>query len=190
MIRRLISIFCCSALITAALAQEAHVNDISLLVKVEKTLLSWFDELSRSADQIADKEDQRKLKTSLSKLQATLYEVETNGRNLITILQTKPLDKPKAEKVVEETRTALSGLQKRLHETGLVLRNQYRSGGADAENMIAQAIGRRDLWLGGVSGEIASGHVSDETVKQGESILVLQRTASIAVGEVIDRLPK
>jgi len=153
-------------------------------------LLSWFDDLSKSADQIADNEDQKRLKDSLSKLQAGLYDVENDGRNLITILLATPLNKPNAEKAVGDTRTALAALQKRLHETGLLLRNQYRSGGADAEQMIAEAIGQRGLWLSGVSGEIASGHVSADTIKQGQSILNLQRTASIAVGEVIAKLPK
>jgi hypothetical protein len=188
--RWIISTLCCCALITAALAQDTAANEISLLSKLQKTLLSWFDDLSKSADQIADKEDQRKLKDALSKLQNSLYEVETDGRNLIAMLQMTPLDKPKAEKAVGDTRTALAALQTRLHETGLLLRNQYRSGGADAEQMIADAIGQRGLWLGSVSGDIASGHVSADTIKKGQSILNLQRTASVAVGEVIAKLPK
>jgi hypothetical protein len=97
--------------------------------------------------------------------------VETNGGNLVTILQTKPLDEPRARKAVADTRSAVTELQKQLHATGLALRNQYRAGGADAEKMIAEAIGQRSVWLSDVEAEIATHHISDKTIERGSSIL-------------------
>jgi hypothetical protein len=58
--RPLVSMVCCWILVTLSLAQDVAVKDIRLLGRLEDALLSWFDDLSRSADQIADKEDQKK----------------------------------------------------------------------------------------------------------------------------------
>jgi hypothetical protein len=135
-------------------------------------------------------QDQRNLKSSLKKLQASIYEVETNGRALVTVLQTNPLDERGARKAVADTRNAVKELQKQLHATGLALRNQYRSGGADAEKMIADAIGQRSLWLSDVENEIAARHISEKTIEEGGAILTHQRTASMAVNEVIEKLPQ
>jgi hypothetical protein len=189
MMRWLISIICCGSLVTGVFAQDAGVKDISLLGKLEYSLITWFDKLSQSVDQIADKEDQRNLKSSLKKLQGSIYEVETNGGTLVTILRTKPLDEPGARKSVADTRNAVMELQKQLHATGLDLRNQYRTGGADAEKMIAGAIGQRSVWLSDVEGEIAAHHISEKTIEEGSAILGHQRTASMAVYEVIEKMP-
>jgi hypothetical protein len=53
---------------------------------IKDKLISWFDDLSKSADKLADKEDQRKLKASFSKLQTTLYDLESNGSALRIVL--------------------------------------------------------------------------------------------------------
>ena len=110
--------------------------------------------------------------------------------DLITILRTKPLDKTKANKAVQSTRTAVVELQKQLRAAGLSLRNQYRAGGADAEQMISDAIGQRSVWLSDLQAEIDKQQVSEKTIAEGSEILNHQRTAGMALGEVIDKLPK
>jgi len=185
----LLPILCFCILTSATPAQDVSAKDIGLLGQLEGSLITWFEQLSKSADQLADKEDQRRLRDSLKKLQAGIYEVETNGRNLLTMLQTKPLDKSGATKAVGDTRAAVIELKNELHETGLALRNQYRAGGAEAEQMIADAISQRSLWLSDVQREIDKGDIAADTIKRGKGILAHQATASGAVGEVIEKLP-
>jgi hypothetical protein len=137
MTRRLTSVIFIATFSLTSFAQNA--GDIGLLKKLNVQLIAWFNELSGSVNQLADKEDQQRLKKSFIKLKSSLYEVETNGRNLVITLERTPLDKSKAKTAVSDTRKALTDLQTQLHTTGLALRAQYRQGGADAEQMIANA---------------------------------------------------
>jgi hypothetical protein len=191
--RSCVAIACYWILVTIALAQDISAKDIGLLAKIENTLITWFDQISKSADQIADKEDKRKLSTSLRQLQGSVYSVEEHGRDLVTTLEKKPLNQANAMKEVSDTRSALLELKNALHRFGLALRNlsnQYGSGGDDAEKMIAEAVDKRSIWLSDVESEIKSGHISDETVKQGRWILEHQRTASLAIDQLLGKLDK
>jgi hypothetical protein len=175
---------------TATGSQDANLKDLRLLGTLEDTLINWFEQLSQSADHIADKEDQRKLKQSLIHLQKSLYALESNGRELLTILETKPLDEQRARTAVSMTRASLTLLQKDLHASGLNLRNQYRAGGAKAEEQITDAVSKRALWLSDLDGEIANHQISTETIAAGRTRVQSQRTAGMVLGVVIEKLPQ
>lgn len=104
------------------------------------------------------------------------------------ILQTKPLDDAKAQKTLMNTRSALFQLRDDLHTTGLMLLNQDRAGGAKAEQLIDNAMEGKTIWLSDVEKEIASRNVSNETIQEGNAVIQRQRTATVALGEVIQNM--
>jgi hypothetical protein len=173
----------------AITAQDASSGDIGLLRTLSVQLVNWFDTLSQSVNHLADNEDQRKLKQSLIALNKTIYMLEESGGKLAVILQTKPLDEVAARKAVANTREATTAVGNQLHLTGLALRSQYRQGGADAEKLIADAMRRREVFLSDVDKAITDHRISDELIQGADVRLTSQRTASIALGQVIAKLP-
>jgi hypothetical protein len=170
-------------------AQTSDTRDIKLIRTVSDQLISWFESLSKSADQLADNEDEKRLKASFIALNKRIYSLEENGRTLLAKLGAKPLDQAAAQKAVADTRNALGELSKQLHITGLALRSQYRQGGADAEKLITDAMHRRDVFLGAAEAEIGTGHISHDLLQVGDSVLGTQRSASLSLIKVIDKMP-
>lgn len=175
--------------IGAAWPQQVKSPSISVLKSVSDDLFLWINSLSNGANQLADKEDERRLKDSFKTLDKDIYSVEENGRKLVSRLEAKPLDQAAARTAVKDTGDALKTLKDQLHATGLALRSQYRQGGADTEKLISDAIDAREGFLADVQAEIASGHISDRVINAGRATLNIQRTASEALIQVIDKMP-
>lgn len=190
---RLSLAICVMATATPAFAQantNGHVKLFASMAKLQSTLIDWFDQISNSADNIADKEDKRRMLVAFQHLQKSVYNVETDGRDLLIVLQQKPLDEAKAMKVLGDTGSDLQLLRTDLHQSGVQLINQDRAGGATAEQLISDVIANRALWLSDVADEIRNHRVSPETIHEGNEVIQRQWTATAALGEVIEKLSK
>jgi hypothetical protein len=173
---------------TVATTPSAPPSDIALLKRLNAQLMHWFYSLSRSFDTLAANEDRRSLRLSLVDLNKAIYDLESNGRYLRDAISRKPVVYEDITRAIVDTRAALGIVATRLHSVGLALRAEHRSGGADAEQLIADATSRRSLWLSDLAAAVANHNIPPELVREGNRVLSLQGTASMNLGEVIEKL--
>jgi hypothetical protein len=171
-------------------AQSKTPAEISLLRTLNQQLMEWFNSLSSSFDSLADNEDRRALRSRLVDLNKAIYDLESNGRYLLYSIRRKPILYEDVTRAIRDTRTALETLRTGLRATGLSLRMEYRKGGADAERLIAEAMGHRSMWLSDLDSAIANRKITPELVAEGTNILNMQGTASMALSGVIEKLAK
>jgi hypothetical protein len=159
-----------------------------VLREIEVQLIGWFESLTVAFDKIAANEDKRALKASLADLDKSIYDLETNGRYLVWALERQPVVEQEVQRGVEDTRSALGKVATQLHAVGILLRSEYRAGGADAERLIAHAVGRRTAWLHDVEVALQKHNVTPELIAEGRAVLAMQGTASGMLIRVIERL--
>jgi hypothetical protein len=155
---------------------------------LQNELIAWFDSLSSSFDRIAENEDKRKLKTALVDLDKAIYDLEFNTRYLVDALRRQPVVEDEVRRAIKDTRQALNNVATHLRPVGVLLRFEYRAGGATAEKLIREAMGAKSSWLSDVEGAVYRHRIEPELIREGTRVLSANESASMSLIRVIEKL--
>ena len=163
-------------------------SSLNLIRRLDNILVEWFKSLQKVSDKLAASEDQRDLRLSLVSLNKSLYDLESNTRFLVSALDRSPLIEDEVRRGVKDTRAALRVVAKQLHEVGLLLRSQYRAGGAYAEHVLGDAVGAKSKWLNEIEVALNEHRIPRSLINDGNDILQMKREASIRLIQVVEKL--
>jgi hypothetical protein len=170
-------------LVPATLAKDAS---FSALRDAVNSMSSWFDSLIRSTNAIVASEDRRRLIDRLSTLSKAVYDLENNQQFLVDQLKrTRPGGQSAAQRAVTDTRNALADVIRQLHDCGLLLRQQYRTGGDQVEQSLSTITSARGIWLGDIEASIGGSATGAELSVQLQEGTRLREALRVADQQLI-----
>jgi hypothetical protein len=163
-------------------------------VKASESILKWLKQLDGSLGSMVATENRAQLVDRLREMNGHLHEVEMIKELFLDDVKRfggNPSWAPGIRNTADVLEDRVRALRASVDKVAVLLREEWKTGGADCERLLTQAVGQRRIWLHELADhmeELNNEEFKDRLIVQGEAALRALREASLELAKLTRRL--
>jgi hypothetical protein len=185
------------SLLMVLLTTPATAQDVTGQRKFQEAtmaLVDWLRTISGSLGPFVTSEKREQLITRLHELNESVYGVEAAKLALLFDLKVtfgSPAENERVQRIAIDITKKVNGLRIAIGGVAVLLREEFRAGGAECEQLLNEAVDERKIWLFRLASDttiLENQVIREELIEEGEAAVRSLRNASLELARVTTRI--